>query len=144
MRHLARGALAGAAGATVWTISEPLLRRALGTPYSDVRLAGRLLTRGRLWPVAGVAAHTALGAGLGSALAAAGLTTPYRAVLGSQAENLAAWPGMALADRFHPDRRNGDWPRLLTSRRVFAQSVAARTLFGVGFARSFSRLAPRV
>ena len=102
MRHLARGALAGTAGATVWTISEPLLRRALGTPYSDVQLAGRLLTRGRLWPVAGVVAHTALGAGLGSALAAAGLTTPYRAVLGSQAENLATWPGMALAGPLPP------------------------------------------
>jgi hypothetical protein len=143
MTPLARGALAGAAGATVWTISEPLLRRAFGTPYSDVRLAGRLLTSGRLWPLAGVVAHTALGVGLGSALTAAGLTTPLRAVLGSQAENLAAWPGMALADRFHPDRRDGDWPRLLTNHRVFAQSAAARLLFGVGFAQSSRVLARR-
>jgi hypothetical protein len=108
-----------------------------------VRLVGRLLTTGRRWPIAGVVAHTTLGAALGAALAGTGLTTPTGALLGSQVENLAAWPGMAFADRFHPDRRDGDWPRLLTNRRVFAQSVAARVLFGLGFAYSFGRLAPR-
>ena len=101
------------------------------------------MTSGRLWPVAGVVAHTTLGAGLGSALAGAELTTPLGAVLGAQAENLAVWPGMALADRYHPDRQDGSWPRLLTSGRVFAQSAAARTLFGLGFAYAFGRLASR-
>ena len=109
MRRLVRGALAGAAAATLWTVSEPM-RRAFRTPYSDVRLAGRLVMSGRLWPVAGVVALTTLGAGMGSALAGAELTTPLGAVLGAQAENLAAWPGMALADRYHPDRQDGSWP----------------------------------
>ena len=142
MRPLACGALAGAAGATGWALSEPLLKRVFATPYSDVRLAGRLLTHGRLWPVAGVAAHTTLGAGLGAALAAGGLTTPLGAVLGSEAENLLTWPGMAIADRYQPDRQDGNWPRLLTSRRIFAQSATARLLFGLAFAYSFGRLAP--
>ncbi len=135
--------MAGAAAATVWAASGPLLRRAFGTTFSDVRLAGRMVTTGRLWPAVGVVAHTAVGAGLGSALAAAGLTTPFGALLGAQAENLATWPGMAFVDRYHPDRCDGTWPRLLTNRRVFAQSVAARALFGLGFARSFDLLARR-
>lgn len=143
MNRLACGAVAGAAGATVWTVSEPMLRRVFRTPYSDVRLAGRLVTSGRLWPVAGIVAHTTLGAGLGAVLAGAELTGPLRAVLAAQAENLAAWPVMALADRYHPDRQHGNWPRLLTSGRVFAQSAAARALFGLGFAHTFGRLASR-
>lgn len=141
MKPRTAGALAGAGAATVWTVSEPLLRQVFGTPYSDVRLAGRLLTRGPLWPVAGAVAHATLGAGLGSVLVASGLTTPLGAVLGSQVENLATWPGMALMDRYHPDRRDGHWPRLLTNKRAFAQSVAARSLFGLTFAYSLSVLA---
>jgi hypothetical protein len=42
-----RGATAGAAAAAVWAAGDPLLRRLAGTPYSDVRLLGRLVTRRR-------------------------------------------------------------------------------------------------
>jgi hypothetical protein len=45
-------------------------------------------------------------------------------------EHLLAWPAMAVADRLHPDRRDGTWPRLLTDRRVFAQETALHALFG--------------
>lgn len=37
---------------------------------------------------------------------------------------------MAVVDRYHPDRRDGAWPPLLHSRRVFAQEVAAHAIFG--------------
>ncbi|MFL5914479.1 MAG: hypothetical protein ACJ752_02410 [Gaiellaceae bacterium] len=35
---------AGAAAAPAWATSDPLLRRLAGTPYSDVRLLGRIVT----------------------------------------------------------------------------------------------------
>jgi hypothetical protein len=44
---------------------------------------------------------------------------------------VATWPGMALLDRIHPDRRSGRWPRLLTDRRVFAQEAAMHAVFGL-------------
>lgn len=140
MKTLARGALAGAAGAGGWALAGPLLERVFVTDYSDVRLAGGLLTRGRLWPVAGLAAHTALGAALGAALTAGGLTSLPRALAGAQAENLLAWPGMAIADRIHPDRRDGTWPPLVTNARVFAQSMAARAIFAAGYSGVLARL----
>ncbi len=118
MNRLTGGAVAGAAGATAWALAEPILRRVFGTTYSDVRLAGRLLTRGRLWPLAGVAAHTALGAGLGVALAAAEQTTPIRALLGSQAENIVAWPAMALVDRVQAARRRATYIAALIPRLI--------------------------
>jgi hypothetical protein len=40
------------------------------------------------------------------------------------------WPGMALVDRFHPDRRSGAWPPLLWNPRVFGQEVVAHAIFG--------------
>jgi hypothetical protein len=49
----------------------------------------------------------------------------------ARVETLATWPGMALLDRVHPDRRSGRWPALVTDRRVFAQEVAMHALFGV-------------
>jgi hypothetical protein len=58
------------------------------------------------------------GRGLPRGLAAAGV------------EHLLTWPAMAVADRIHPDRRDGTWPRLLTDRRVFAQETALHAVFG--------------
>ncbi len=129
------------AGSTAWALTEPLLARAFCTTYSDVRLAGRLLTPGRLWPATGFTAHTALGAGLGTTLVLAGQTGVGHALLATQIENAVTWPGMALADRAHPDRRAGGWPRLLTSKRVFAQNAATRVVFALCFAWCATRLA---
>jgi hypothetical protein len=139
VNRLARGAVSGATGATAWALAEPILRRAFRTTFSDVRFAGKLVTTGRLWPVVGVAAHTALGASLGVALTAAGLTTPFRALLGVEAENLAAWPGLAFAHRRLPGRWDGRTP-LVTNGRVFAQGATARVLYAVGFGYAFERL----
>jgi len=100
---VARGALAGAAAALVWAAAEPVARRAFGTSYSDVRLLGAAVTRGRRWPVAGVAMHALNGAVFGAVFAAAGQAGWRRGVLAAEAENLVLWPSMALADRLHPD-----------------------------------------
>ena len=54
-----------------------------------------------------------------------------RAVAAAQLENIVLWtPGMVVVDRFHPDRRSGEWPPLLRNRRVFAYEVAVHALFG--------------
>ena len=141
MNRLALGAVAGAAGSAAWAATEPLLERAFSTTYSDVRLVGRLVSPGRLWPLTGLAAHTALGAGLGATLALTGQTSVGHAFLAMQVENAVTWPGMALVDRRHPDTQSGRWPRLLTSRRVFAQNAATRVVFALGFAWCATRLA---
>ena len=52
--------------------------------------------------------------------------------LWASVEAVATWPGMALLDRIHPDRRSGRWPRsLFTDPKVMAQEAAMHALFGV-------------
>ena len=132
MSRLARGAVAGAAGAAVWGAAEPLLKRVFGTPYSDVRLLGAAVTRGRAWPFVGLGLHVANGALFGLLWARLGGGGWKRAVAAAQLENLALWgPGMALVDRYHPDRRSGVLPPLLRNQRVFAQEIATHAIFGV-------------
>jgi hypothetical protein len=106
------------------------LQRIFGTEYSDVRLLGRVATRGRAWPVAGLAVHLANGAVFGAAFEKAGLGGVRAGVAAAQIENAALWPAMAVVDRIHPDRRDGTWPPLLTNKRVAAYEVAAHALFG--------------
>jgi hypothetical protein len=129
-----RGALAGIAAAAVWAAAEPATARAFRTPagYSDLRLLGALLTRdGERWHSAGLAAHVANGAVFGALFTAAGGRGWKQGLAAAQVENLALWPGMAVIDRLHPDRRSGAWPPLLTNGRVFAYEAAVHALFGV-------------
>jgi hypothetical protein len=125
-----RAALAGATAAAAWAAAEPALGRIFGTPYSDVRLLGAPLSR-RRWRLAGTAIHLANGAAAGVAFHRSGLRGWKAGVAAAQLESAALWPGMAVVDRLHPDRRSGAWPPLLLNRRVFAQEVAAHALFGV-------------
>ena len=46
-------------------------------------------------------------------------------------EFVATWPGMALIDRLHPDRRSGEWPPLARNPRVIAQEALMHALFGL-------------
>ena len=125
-----RGAAAGALAAVVWAALEPALGRIVGTPISDVKLVGRAVTRGRLWPVAGVAIHVGNGAAFGWAFERLGLRGARRGVLAAELENLVLWPGMLLVDRFHADRRSGAWPPLATNGRAFAYEATTHGLFG--------------
>jgi len=124
-----RAALAGVAAAGVWAVAEPGLRRAFGTPYTDVRLLGAPLSR-RHWRLAGTVIHLANGAAAGIAFRRLGVRGWRSAVVAAQLEGAALWPGMAVVDRFHPDRRSGEWPPLLRNPRVFAQEAAAHAIFG--------------
>ena len=125
-----RGALAGAFAAGVWAAAEPLMQRLFRTPYSDVRLLGAVLTRGPLWWPAGLALHLANGAAFGAVFERLGGRGPLQGIAAAQVESLGLWPGMALVDRLHPDRRSGVWPPLLTNGRVFAYEVAVHAIFG--------------
>lgn len=126
-----RGAAAGAVAAGAWGLSEPVLRRIAGTPYSDVRLLGRVATRGRAWPVAGLALHTLNGAVFGAALARLGRRRVHEAVVIAELEGVALWPLMLAVDRLHPDRREGTWPPLARDRRTFVYSLSTHALFGL-------------
>ena len=127
---MGRGAAAGTVAAAVWAAAEPLAGRLLGTPYSDVRLLGRLVTRGRFWRPAGLALHLANGAAFGAAFERLGGRGWKQGVLAAQVENVGLWPGMALVDRIHPDRKRGTWAPLLRSGRVFAYEALVHALYG--------------
>jgi hypothetical protein len=124
------GARAGMAAALIWGLSDPVLRAVAGTEYSDVRLLGRAVTRSRAWPAVGLAMHVANGAVFGVVFSRAGLRGVKQGVVAAELENLVLWPGFAVVDRVHPDRRDGTWPRLLTNRRVAVYAVAGHALFG--------------
>ena len=118
--------------AATWTVAAPLVSRLLRPPpgYSDVRLLGAMVTQGRAWRPVGVALHLGNGAVFGAVFERLGGRGVRQGVLSAQAENLALWPGMALMDRLHPDRKGGAWPPLLGSRRVFAYEAAVHAVFG--------------
>lgn len=124
-----RAALAGLTAAATWAAAEPALRRLFGTPYTDVRLIGAPISR-RHWRLAGTAVHLANGAAAGVAFRRLGFRGWKAGIAAAQLESAALWPGMAVVDRFHPDRRSGAWPPLLWNRRVFGQEVAAHAIFG--------------
>lgn len=125
-----RAALAGVAAAAAWIAAEPVARRVFGTNgYSVVRLLGRPLSR-RHWRPAGIALHLANGAAAGVAFRRSGLRGWKAGLVGFQLEGAAAWPGMAVADRLHPDRHEPDWPSLFGNACVFGHEAAGHAVFG--------------
>jgi len=121
----------GIAAAAVWAAAEPLVGRALGIPwYSDARLVGRTLTKGPLWRPLGIAVHLGNGATFGVVFAELGGRGWKRGVFAAEAENALLWPGMAVIDRIHHDRRSGGWPPLLVNGRVFAYEAVVHAIFG--------------
>ena len=84
----------------------------------------------RRWRPAGVGVHLANGAFFGAVFETLGGKGAGAGVVAAEVENLVLWPGMAVVDRFHPDRRTGAWPPLFGNGRVFAQEVVMHALFG--------------
>ena len=125
-----RGALAGVVAAGAWAAAEPALGRAYGTPFSDVRLLGGLVARGRARGPAGLALHLANGAAFGWAFARLGGHGIRRGVVAAEVENALLWPALALLDRVHPERRAGTWPPLATSPRVLGYEATTHAIFG--------------
>ena len=126
-----RGMIPGIAAAAVWAAAETLVGRALGVAwYSDARLLGLTLTVGPLWRQLGIAVHLANGASFGAVFARLGGRGWKQGMLAAEAESALLWPGMAVIDRLHPDRRSGEWPPLLFNGRVFAYEVFVHAIFG--------------
>jgi len=126
-----RGAGAGVLAAAAWAASEPLLRRLVGIPYySDVRLLGRLVTRSRAWPAAGLALHLANGAAFGAIFERRGLRGVKAGIAAAEIENLGLWPALAVIDRIHLDRRDGSWPPLARNPNIALYEIIAHALFG--------------
>jgi hypothetical protein len=130
---MVKGAFAGIAAAASWAAAEPLGRRLLRPPpgYSDIRLLGGLLTPGPRWRPLGLGAHLVNGAVFGAVFERVGGAGWKQGLAAAQAENLALWPGMAVLDRVHPDRRSGAWPPLAPNGHVFAYEAAMHAVFGV-------------
>jgi hypothetical protein len=128
----ARGALAGAVAAGVWALQQPLDRRVFGVPHDDTELLGKLVTRGRAWPLAGATLHLANGAALGAAYAQVAPSLPLpawaRGPAVAVAEHLLTWPLTVVTDRLHPAR--ADLPALAGQPRAFAQSLWRHVVFG--------------
>jgi hypothetical protein len=74
--------------------------------------------------------HLVNGAAAGVLFRRLGLRGWKAGVVAAQIESAVLWPGMAVVDRYHPDRRTGAWPPLLRNPRVFGQEVAAHAIFG--------------
>jgi hypothetical protein len=109
--------IAGAAAALAWKACDPLLKRAFGTPYADAEVAGPVL-------------HVAAGAAFGHVFERLGGHGARQGIAAALAENTVLWPGMLVLDRVHPRRRDGTWPPLFASPRVFLQASAGHALFG--------------
>lgn len=125
----ARAAAAGAAAALVWAAAEPLDRRLLRNDYSDVALLGKLVTRSRAWPLAGLALHAGNGAVFGLAYRELDRRFGTRAVTLALAEHATLFPLGALVDRFHPARGEPGLERVFGA-RAFAQATWRHVLFG--------------
>jgi hypothetical protein len=139
-----RGALAGVLAAGVWAAQQPLDKPLFGVDYDDTELLGKAFTRGRAWPVVGLAAHLANGALLGAVYAAVAPRLPVpswsRGPIVALAEHAATWPLTIVVDRVHPARE--DLPALAGSWPAFAQATWRHLLFGVVLGELERRLNP--
>jgi hypothetical protein len=128
----ARGALAGAVAAGVWALQQPLDQKVFGVKYDDTELLGKAVTRGRAWPLVGLAMHLANGALFGAVYASVSRRVPLpswaRGPAAGLGEHLAFWPLVVVTDRIHPAR--DQLPTLGTNPRAFAQATWRHLLFG--------------
>ena len=145
-RRALGGALAGGGAATLWAAQQPLDKRVFRCDYDDVELLGKLATRGRAWPAAGLAMHAGNGAAFGAtyALARARLPGPplAQSVAAAMVENFGFWPLGRLIDRFHPAR--AELERLTGNRRALAQATWRHLLFGLALGLLEARLNGRI
>lgn len=129
-----RAAAAGAAGALIWALQEPVDQRLLRCDYSDVAVLGKAVTRGPRWPAWGLAIHTFNGALFGIAHHEVRRIFPVgsrKLALGmALAEHALLYPLCYLVDRYHPARGEPGVPALLTNPRAFAQATWRHALFG--------------
>lgn len=130
----ARAAAAGAAAAIVWAAAEPLDRRLMRNDYSDVALLGKLVTRSRAWPLAGLVLHAGNGAVFGLAYRELHRRLRVGPVPLALAEHVTLFPLGALVDRFHPARGEPGLAQVFGA-PAFAQATWRHLLFGLALGR---------
>ena len=139
-----RGAVAGAAAASVWAAQQPLDKQAFACGYDDVELLGKAVTRGSGWYPAGLALHVVNGAIFGAVYANAAPLIPLpaatRGPVAALTEHVGLWPLGRLSDRLHPARR--ELTPLTGNGRAFAQATWRHLLFGVILGELERRLNP--
>ena len=136
------GALAGAAAAGVWAAQQPLDRRVFQCDYDDVELLGKAVTRGPMWPLAGLLMHLGNGAVFGAVYAnlpAGRLPGAARGVVAGLTEHVATWPLARAVVRIHPAGR--DLAGVNTA-RGFWQATWRHALFGFVLGELERRLNP--
>lgn len=125
-----RGAAAGALAAAAWQAADPVFKKLSGSPYSDAELLGPFITTGKGEWLANLVTHSAAGAAFGHLFERLGGRGVRAGVAASLVENVLLWPAVGVVEAFHPKRRSGEWPRLVTSPRAFASAVAGHAFFG--------------
>ena len=133
MQTSLRGGVAGAVATVVMTLEEPLDQRLFDSKYDDIKILGKLVTRGNDWRPIGFALHVQNGALLGAAYARLKPSLPgsavLRGLLAGLVEHVATWPMVALVDRYHPARE--ELPKLAANRRAFGQATIRHAVFGI-------------
>lgn len=128
-------ALAGALAALTWAAVEPVDRAVLRHDYSDVAMLGKLATRSRAWPVAGLAIHAANGAVFGLVYDyTRRMKRPPTALQLALAEHTLLYPLTYVVDRAHPARGERGLAPSFTA-RGFVQETMRHALFGIVLGR---------
>jgi hypothetical protein len=144
LRVTARGALAGAAAASVWAAQQPLDMRLFGVPYDDAELLATAAPLGPWTKPLGYVLHATNGAIFGAIYAQVAPRLPgpawLRGATAGMVEHGATWPTTRFIPRFHPlpDR----FPLLWGSRAALAQATWRHLLFGVVLGELEARLNP--
>jgi hypothetical protein len=119
--------------AGVWALEQPLDKMLLESPYDDVELLGKAVTRGEGWYPIGLAMHLWNGAVFGALYSNVASFLPMPPVIRGPvlalSEHVALWPLGAVSDRLHPARR--ELPELRGNGRAFAQATVRHLLFGL-------------
>lgn len=120
-----------AAGA--WAAEQPLDKLLLDSPYDDVELLGKAVTRGQGWYPIGLAMHLGNGALFGALYSNVASYVPLPPALRGPSlaltQNAAMWPLGLVSDRVHPARK--ELPQLSGNGRAFAQSLVRHLVFGL-------------
>lgn len=129
----ARGALAGAAAASVWAAQQPVDMRVFGVPYDDAELLATAAPLGWWTKPLGYVLHATNGAIFGALYAQVAPRLPgpawARGATAGMVEHGATWPTTRFIPALHPvaDR----FPVLWGSRAALAQATWRHLLFGV-------------
>ena len=125
-----RGALTGAVAAGIWSVYDPLLKRAFASPYADSEVLGPFITTGRYEWLANLVTHMTGGAAFGYVFERLGGRGVRAGVAAAVVENTVLWPVIGLLEPIHPKRRSGEWPPLLANGRAFTSATVGHAIFG--------------